>query len=132
MILDATSSGITSNLVMLALDGASARHAAIATNVANSSNEDHRPVVSRFDALIGQIRADVNAQRPDAALNREIAAARSALQAQPFAESESGARVALDMEMAKLARNTLHYQALLAAQGKNMSILRMAIKEGRG
>ncbi len=132
MILDATSSGITSNLVMLALDGASARHAAIATNIANSSNEEFRPVVSRFDALIGHIRATANAHGSEAMLEREISAARTALQSQPLEESPTAVKVALDVEMAKLARNTLQYQALLAAQGKNMSILRMAIKEGRG
>ena len=41
------------------------------------------------------------------------------------------AKVALDMEIAKIAKNAVQYQALLRGVGKRLSILGAAINEGR-
>jgi len=37
----------------------------------------------------------------------------------------------VDLEMVKLSENTIHYQALLKALGKQLAILNTAMSEGR-
>ena len=51
----------------------------------------------------------------------------------PFVEADGrgSTPVMLDMEMVKLAQNTVHYQSLLKALEKRGAILASAVSEGR-
>jgi flagellar basal-body rod protein FlgB len=125
MQLDPTSSGLTSRLLTLALDGAIARHTAIAMNVANAGVEGYQPVVARFDEMLDQLRGG------QSVTESTLASVGSAMSNQPLVPDQQATQVQLDTEMAKLAQNTVQYQALLAANGKLTSMVRMAINEGR-
>ena len=107
-------------LVRLALDAASLRHQAIANNIANASSSLYAPLKVNFEEQLGFARSGLGA----AGVPNHV---------KPFIEPEGGpvTGVRLDMEMVKLAQNTVHYQSLLRALDKRGSILSAAISEGR-
>jgi flagellar basal-body rod protein FlgB len=90
-------------MAKLALDAAALRHHAIAHNLANLQSEGYVPLGVRFDGKRSEL----------------------------VRESTQGFAPSLDAEMVKLAQNTLHYQALVRAIGKQHAILGAAIAEGR-
>lgn len=129
--IDPTSSGVTSQLVSLALDAALARHAAIATNIANAETPGFQPLAVRFDQLVEQLQGRVTDRSFDASTERTVRTLSESLQADAFVPDPQAARVELDMQMANLSKNTLQYQALLTAQGKLMALDQLAIGEGK-
>ncbi|WP_137939831.1 flagellar basal body protein [Chitinivorax sp. B] len=117
---------ITVNLVSMALDAASMRHQAISMNIANATNPNYRPVRVSFED--------------------QLTAAREALQAGQTVDSRNlfgvspkmindptltGGQASLDIQTAELAKNTLHYQALLKGLSKHLSIVSTVINEGK-
>jgi len=124
MEVDAIGTGLTSRLINLALDGAMARHTAIAMNIANAGIEGYQPVVARFDQLVEQLRGQSVSESA-------LASVRNAADRDPLVLDPQANQVQLDTEMAKLAQNTVQYQALLTAKSKLGSIIRMAVTEGR-
>jgi flagellar basal-body rod protein FlgB len=130
MDIDTTGSGLTSRLVMMALDGAMARHSAIALNLANATAEGYQPMATRFDEVLEQLRGRVT-RGEETAVRRTAEQLHKQVVEAPLMASTTQAAVQLDEEMGKLARNSLQYQAVLTAHNKSMSILRQAIKEGR-
>jgi flagellar basal-body rod protein FlgB len=115
---------VTAGLMRMALDGAALRHQAIATNIANATTPGHRPVQVNFEANIAQARQRMEAGESPAAVRAELA---------PTAQvaDDGDPAVSIDMQAADLAQNVVHYQALLKGYGKRMSILAMAINEGK-
>ena len=117
--------GATSDLVLRALDAAVVRHAVHSANIANASVEGYQPLRVDFEdqlaaarsALVG--RDDAAAQRAAASLEPQVV---PEVDAQP---------VQLDREVALMMENSVRYQALLSALGKNGALLRLAIREGR-
>lgn len=115
---------VTVNLVSLALDAASLRHRAIAANIANAGNADYHAVRVSFEDQLETARRDLagrGAVRP---------ASLSGVAPTMLSAPEAGG-VALDLETANLAQNTLQYQALLKGLSKYMSIVSAAINEGK-
>ncbi len=98
--------GAGAAMAKLALDAASLRHQAIAHNIANLHSEGYAPLGVRFDVRLAAAR------RPHA---------------RPELVLDATPAVQVDGEMVKLAQNTLHYQALIRALGRQMSILGDAI-----
>ncbi|GEM_PF-227794 len=129
--ISAIANRTTSDLVMLALDAASVRHAAIASNIANVNTEGYRPLRVSFDDQIGLWRDQLVSGQDSAATTRAISDLRSALQFEPVTAEPTAQKVQLDEQIAQLVRNTVNYQALLAAQGKLASLVRTAVNEGR-
>lgn|SRR5262245_56068792 len=115
----------TGELVLRALDAGVARHAVHAANVANASVEGYRPLRLEFEDQLAAARS--------ALLSRDEAVAKRAVaQLEPRVAPEAGAReVQLDREVALMTENSVRYQALLGALGKNGALLRLAIREGR-
>jgi flagellar basal-body rod protein FlgB len=115
----------TGDLVLRALDAGVARHAVHAANVANASVEGYRPLRLEFEDQLAAARS--------ALLSRDEAVAKRAVaQLEPRVAPDAGAReVQLDREVALMTENSVRYQALLGALGKNGALLRMAIREGR-
>ena len=99
--------GPGASMAKLALDAAVLRHNAIAHNIANLHSEGYVQLGVRFDA--------------------RLAAARRARAVRPELVLETTQSTHLDSEMVKLAQNTLHYQALLRALGRQMAIVGDAI-----
>ena len=118
-------SGATSDLVLRALDAAVVRHAVHSANIANASVEGYRPLRVEFEDQLAAARGALLG-RDDAAAQR----AASALEPQVVPEPEAQP-VQLDREVALMMENSVHYQALLGALGKNGAMLRLAIREGR-
>jgi flagellar basal-body rod protein FlgB len=115
----------TGELVLRALDAGVARHAVHAANVANASVEGYRPLRLEFEDQLAAARS--------ALLSRDEAVAKRAVaQLEPRVAPDAGAKeVQLDREVALMTENSLRYQALLGALGKNGALLRLAIREGR-
>lgn len=117
--------GATSDLVLRALDAAVVRHAVHAANIANASVEGYQPLRVEFEDQLAAARSAL-VGRDDAAAQR--AAASLEPQVVPEAEAQP---VQLDREVALMMENSVRYQALLSALGKNGAMLRLAIREGR-
>jgi flagellar basal-body rod protein FlgB len=115
----------TGELVLRALDAGVARHAVHAANVANASVEGYRPLRLEFEDQLAAARS--------ALLSRDEAVAKRAVaQLEPRVAPDAGAKeVQLDREVALMTENSVRYQALLGALGKNGALLRLAIREGR-
>ena len=106
--------GVGMSMAKLAVDAAALRHQAIAHNLANLNSENYVPQGVSFDA---QLAAAGRPQKPQ--LVQEL-------------DQGIGPRPQdVDMEMVKLAQNTIHYQALMRAIGRQYAMLRDVISEGR-
>lgn len=112
----------TLQLVSRALDAGALRHQAIAQNIANANVAGARATRVQFEELLGTVQTEVAAGRSFKA--EDVPA--------PLLTTEAeGQPIALDTEMAALSSNSLQYQALLRAVGKQLSILGVAVQEGR-
>lgn len=111
----------TLQLVTRALDAGAMRHQAIAQNIANANIAGAKATRVQFEELLGNIPADLAAGRSFRAEDVPV----------PQAVASAGAAIALDDEMAALSSNSLQYQALLKAMSRQLSILSMAVQEGR-
>lgn len=119
---------VTREMVKLALDAASLRHSAIASNLANIHSTGHVPVRVNFEEQLQSLR--------DAVSNGAPLSMHSLEGVKPFVEHDgdlpAGSTVTLiDREMLKLSQNTVHYQALLKALAKRSAIMGLVINEGR-
>ncbi|MEH0167822.1 flagellar basal body rod protein FlgB [Roseateles microcysteis] len=112
----------TLQLVSKSLDACALRHQAIAQNIANASVNGAKPVRVQFEELLGSLRAKLEAGhsiKADAIPTARLLA-------------EAGDKpIALDEEMASLSSNSMQYQALLRAMNRHLSILSVAVQEGR-
>lgn len=110
---------VTTASLSLALDAATLRQQVIATNIANASSVGYVPMRASFaaqveDGLRGgtvpslQVRID-----PERSINGGPAV------------------VHVDTEVAALAENNLHYQALVRGLNRHLSILASAVSEGK-
>ena len=125
--ISAVTSSTTSMLVSLALNAATAKHMALAQNIANVNNEGYRPLQVDFEQQVAMFRDQLLNRGNDAASGRALETLRSGLQITEAPE----AKVQLDVEVAKMTQNAIHYQTLLAARSKLSSLVRMAISGGK-
>lgn len=117
----------TSALLSLALDAAGMRQQAIAHNIANVNTPGYQRISVSFEQRLaaladgaGHMAAPSLANLADLHPSFEYAA--------PLA---AGSAIELDQEMAQLSENTLHHQALLKALNKHLSLMSIAINEGK-
>ncbi|MCC2673424.1 MAG: flagellar basal body protein [Ramlibacter sp.] len=119
---------ITTAALSAALAAGASRQAAVASNIANAGTEGYVPLRLAFDATLEDARA--------ALLERgsldpsHISAMRGRLE--PVLDAAGvPTRVQLDAEMAELAGNSVHFQALLQGLSRHLSILAIAAADGR-
>jgi flagellar basal-body rod protein FlgB len=117
----------TSALLSLALDAAGMRQQAIAHNIANANTPGYQRISVSFESRLDALRdGRGNLGTPSLA---SLADFRPSFEyAAPL---EAGSSVSLDQEMAQLSENTLHHQALLKALSKHLSLMSVAINEGK-
>jgi flagellar basal-body rod protein FlgB len=112
----------TLQLVSRALDAGALRHQAIAQNIANANIAGAKATRVQFEELLGQVQGDVatghSFKAEDVPVPRAVPDA-------------SGHAISLDEEMAAMSSNSLQYQALLKATSRQLSILSIAVQEGR-
>jgi flagellar basal-body rod protein FlgB len=119
---------ITTTALSAALETASRRQAAVATNIANASTPGYVPQQVSFDAHLAEARS---ALRDRGVL--DLAAAESLrAEAEPvFDAGGQPAAVQLDAEMSELARNGVEYQALVQGLSRHLGLLALAAGDGR-
>lgn len=127
--ITAVSSSTTSALVSLALNAATARHMAIAQNIANVNTDGYRPLQVDFEEQVALFKEQLLNPRNDGVATRAIESMNTMTQIREV--PDTAAKVQLDVEIAKMVQNTAYYQALLTAKSKLSSMLRMAISGGR-
>ncbi len=116
--------GITTSVLSLALDAAVLRQQAIASNIANANTAGYVRQTVSFDRQL----AALGAGRRDPAQLAQFAHTR--LRIEP-AGPNATAPVQLDMEVAQMAQNAAHYQALLKGIERQYAILSTAISDGK-
>lgn len=109
-----------------ALDAASLRQQAIASNIANANTVGYVRQQVSFEEQLDEVRRQIAWQGSMdmfslASVNAHLA---------PVA-AEDDAKVQLDMEMADMARNAVQYQTLLKALSKNYALLSIAANDGK-
>lgn len=121
---------VTLNLIKLALDTASMRQQVIATNIANVNSEGYRPLRVDFERQLG----DAKALLLDRTQSQSAAEMLNSIEPVVFEDPSEGLLgkegVRLDDEMTKMAQNTVHYQSLLEAVSRKLSLMRIAINGG--
>lgn len=119
---------ITIDLVRTALDAASLRHTAIANNIANIDTPGYAPARVNFEQQLADIREAL--REGDTLTPTMLSGLQPVIErSPPLADQDRTAL--LDTEVADLAQNTVQYEALLKALGKHLSILSVAISEGK-
>ncbi|WP_240324582.1 flagellar basal body rod protein FlgB [Trinickia diaoshuihuensis] len=117
---------ITSAALGLALDAASLRQQVIAANIANAQTDGYVPLDVDFDRQLADARRTwANSGSVDAASLRDVAP-RLVRAAAPDA-----AHAGLDMQVAALAQNGVHFQTLLKALSKHYALLEEAVSDGK-
>jgi len=106
-------------LLARALDAAALRQAVHTSNIANAGVEGFRRLDVSFDTELERASAVLTAgtQPLDPLLQPHVV--------------QTVEAVRLDQEMALMARDSMHYQALLNAFDKSIGLLRLAVREGR-
>lgn len=125
MIFDQLNS-ITPQILNFALDGLSARHQAIAANIANAGTEGYRPVSVSFETQLDQLRSD--------RLNGGEAASLSKFEFQPLishGKMQGANEGNIDAQTVKLNQNVVQYHALIKGMQHYMTMMSTAVKEGR-
>lgn len=119
---------ITTAALSAALDAASRQHAVTASNIANAGVAGYAPLRLAFDEQFAAARTVLGESgRLDAGAVDALRSMRAAT-AEPV---EGGEHVQLDVEMAELARNAVHFQALTQGVARHLSLLAMAAADGR-
>ena len=117
---------ITSSMVIKALDASLLTHNTIANNIANAQTEGYRPLTVNFDQLMSEVKATVDS----GGSFQEVKSALDKVQLRADIDIAAQA-VLLDQQMVEMAKNTTHYQALLAAREQLGSLVSTAIKGGQ-
>jgi len=125
MAIDIT--GPVTTLVRTALDASSLRHEAISNNIANVNTPGFKSQKVSFEdqlqAMVGsgQYKNDHLLKEKMESINPYI-----------YESDNEQQSNQLDVEMVDMAKNTIHYQTLLKGLRGYGSIVKMAIKQGRG
>lgn len=105
---------ITTTLLGRALEAAALQHQATAANIANHATEGYVPVRVSFAAQLDALAAG---EKP---------------RLEPMTDATGQpAKVRLDTEMADMARNAVHYQALARGLNKHLGVMAMAAADGK-
>jgi len=119
---------ITTTVMALALDAASLRHQAIATNIANANTLGYVPKRLNFDAQLSEARRALQMQ---GSIDPQTLAFMR-LELEPVLQANGQpATVQLDTEMADMAQNTVQYQALIKGLSRHMALLSAAVNDGK-
>lgn len=122
---------VTVASLSMALDAASLRHQALASNIANAATQGYTPLQPRFSSQMLEARRQLDQGRWLSTVQVDAMAQES--QRLEFRHDAAGlpASVQLDSEVAQMAQNAVHYQALLKGLSQHMSLLSSAATDGK-
>lgn len=124
-------SGVTSKVVMTALDGLLLKHRVISHNIANASTPNYSAKNVSFENLLSSMTMEASSYAQKNTLTVAMEEIRNLIQGENTLITSTGSKVELDKEMIQLTENVLKYQALLEANSRRGDLLSMAVK-GRG
>ena len=120
---------LTTATLSMALDAASLRQQVIAANIANAGRPDYVARKLSFEAQLANApfgpMGATSGPLPPAAVDLR---ARLEPDLTPDGQVKP---VQLDVEVAAMAQNALHYQALIKGLSKHMAIMASAVTEGK-
>lgn len=122
---------ITAATLSLALDAAALRHQTIANNIANANAEGFVPQRVNFDGYMQDARRQLAERgRLDSQSLSNLANTR--LPIEPVLTSSGlPSKVQLDVEVANMAQNAVHYQALVKGLSRQFGTLSTAVSDGK-
>lgn len=112
-----------------ALDAASLRQQAGAANIANVNIAGYAPVRVKFEELMPAAVATL--ERNGRIARHDLIAPRLTVEGRAQNVPYSANGVAIDQEVASLARNALHYQALIKSLNGQYALVESALNDGR-
>lgn len=119
---------VTSDLVRLALDASQLRLETISNNIANVNTENFSPMRVSFEKQLESYKATLLDRTQDNKNTALLKTISLEVEKESTVSIDGVERsVLLDMEMAALSKNVLHYQALLEANSKRGSVIKMAV-----
>jgi len=119
---------ITTAALGLALDAASLRQQAIASNIANHATQGYIPQKLDFESQMQEARRVLQASGSIDTF--ALAAVR--LQLEPVLDAHGQpAKVQLDEQVADMAQNAVQYQVLARGLNRHFAILSMAANDGK-
>lgn len=120
---------ITARVLGLALDAASLRQQAIAANIANANTADYVPVRVSFESQLDEARRVLQEGRSIDASS--LVGVEPRLERAGLEGTGLPVKVMLDVEVANLAQNSVHYQALVKGLSKHYAVLSAAVSDGK-
>ncbi len=129
--------GKSIELLAHALDFRAKRHGVIAANLANIDTPGYRPEDLKFDEVLTRAaqKKAVSLRRTHPRHFQDPSAHLKRMGRFPLVEQTEGfmgdKELDLDLEMAKMAKNNLLYEATVQMLSKKFEKLRMVIEEGR-
>jgi flagellar basal-body rod protein FlgB len=119
---------ITTQAISMALDMSTLRHQVLATNIANVNTSGYVPQRLTFEGQMDEALRSIQTHGvTDSSAFSEM---RPTLV--PMLDVNGQASpVQLDAEMTEVARNAVHYQALIKGLSKHFSILSSAVSDGK-
>lgn len=114
----------TLQLISRDLDACTLRQAVYSANVANVDTPGYRPLEVQFETRLRAAAAAVSGEP----LSEQTAVLDSV---QPKIVPAPATSVELDQQLALMSENAIRYDTLLNAYEKSMSLLRLAILEGK-
>jgi flagellar basal-body rod protein FlgB len=114
----------TLELLSRGLDACALRQAVYAANIANADTAGYQPLEVEFEAQLQNAAQFTtgNSWAQQAEFLRTI---------EPTIVQSAADSVQLDQQMGLMAKNAIHYQQLLGAFERSISLLRLATLEGR-
>lgn len=121
---------ITTAALGLALDAASLRQQAIASNIANADTVGYEPLSVNFETQLEEARFAMQSQgRLDAT---SLAGVVPRLEIdRSYRSFGLSPKVLLDVEVAHMAQNAVHYQALVRGLSRHFAIMSSAVSDGK-
>lgn len=116
---------VTTAVLGMALDAASLRHQAIATNIANVNTVGYAPQQVSFEAQLENARRSLDGGGHIDSFTL------AGVQARTEAAPGDTGPIRLDVEMAKLAQNNVQYQTLVKVLNRHFAILNTAVSDGK-
>lgn len=119
---------LTASTIGYALDVASLRQQAIASNIANINTEGYVPQQVSFARQMEQMRAIAESgTSPTASMFSHLK-----IEVEPMLDANGGpAKIELDTEVAAMSQNSVYYQALVKGLSRHYAILASAMSDGK-
>lgn len=119
---------ITTQALSLALDASTLRHQVLAQNIANANTLDYVPQRVSFESQMEEV---VRGMQSRGSIDpKALSAVQFRMEPVIDANGQPG-KVQLDSEMADVARNAVHYQALVKGLSRHFAILNSAVNDGK-